>query len=444
MAKIKIHQRTSTIDRDTKIVNVTKEKSPGETLFGEQEGSKRIQSGTYRIHERDSLLDKDTKVVTVTKEKTLGETLFGTEEENRQKELESKRKYEQDKINNKRYLEEQNQKMIKEYNDLVEQETKYNQEQVYNNKVVGTDFTEGISSKEVSTWMKNFDYSSISKNKKEGYLKFIANYLNSLDKGYSIHFIKLEQKKKFSKNKKIWDGPKYWEIKKDEKEYELNKGSRFSNEIIVIDENGEFWKKHETILPGLNKYTKTCSFNKIEKLEDENIAYLDISLKNKKIDLNLEKYLKINDSEKEKMLNEAKENWTDENNKLKKLSNERLNKKKLINTYNILLLVSKIIILPLILLPIPLVFMKAPLFLIIAIIILSSGICGFIKDYFSIATTIHLFCTIVATILTLIRGYDNVLKFILIMIVISIAIHFILYVIENKMSEKIQKIDLYN
>ena len=144
MAKYNIHQRKSNLDKDTKIVNVTKEKSLSETLFGEEENKKGLKSGKYIVHERTSLIDKDTKIVTVTKENTLSETLFGTEEEQRQKDLEQKRIYEKQKEDNKRYIEQQNQKMIDDYNNMIEETNRYYQEQAYNNKVIGEDYTEAI------------------------------------------------------------------------------------------------------------------------------------------------------------------------------------------------------------------------------------------------------------------------------------------------------------
>ena len=73
------------IDKDTTIVNVTKEKTLSETLFGENEKDKEVlKEGTYTIHERNSILDKNEKIVSVTRQKPLSETLFGSDD-NKQK-----------------------------------------------------------------------------------------------------------------------------------------------------------------------------------------------------------------------------------------------------------------------------------------------------------------------------------------------------------------------
>ena len=444
MAKVGIHQRNSALDKNTKIVNVTKEKSLGEKLFGEDDGSKNNKSGRYRIHERDSFLDKDTKVVTVTKEKTLGETLFGTEEEIKEKYKNDKENYAKAKEENKRYIEERNQQMISDYNALLEQEKRFYEEQAYNNKVVGKNFTAGVSSLEYNNMKKSFDYGKVSIDKKRDYVKFVVKYFNASDKGNSINYIRIT-KKKTSKMQKdqYYDGPKYWEIKKDETEYEKNKGFDFYNQILIIDENGEFWNKSEKITNGIQGVVNNISFKKYDNLEDDNLIHLDILLKKRKVDLSLEKYLKLNKNNKDKLIKDAFENWTDENKRLKKISDKRRSEKHFIELYNMMVLISKVVIFPISVLPVLLVFTKAPLIFIIGLVVTSSAIGGFIKDHSGIATIFSLFCTIVTTVLMLIRGYDHAFQSALIMIALSVILHFILYFAENKISERKDKIKLY-
>lgn len=445
MPKYKIHKRKSLLDKNTTIVNVTKEKSLSETLFGEQpNNSKGLQSGKYRVHERTSVLDKDTKIVTVTKERTLSETLFGTEEDQKQKELKQKNKYEQQKQDNKRYIEEQNQKMINDYNDMIEETNRYYQEQAYNNKVIGEDYTEGISSQQLNKQKEKFDYSNISTDKKKDYLKFIAEYFNAMDKGYSIHFIKLLKKKRFSKKKEEYDGPKYWEIKKDEKEFELNKGYRYEYTSLIIDENGEFWNKYQSNNFGSYQVSINTSFSKINGITDELIAYTDISLERKKIDLSLEKYLNMNSSSRKKLISDLQNNWTEENYKLKDDAIKREKNKKLNDCYNKFMFISKCVMLPLVLLPIFLVVIYTPLFLLIPYVIIISAIYGFIREHVVITGFAYVLSLIATSFLMLIRGYNKAFTSMLIMIAISVAILYLMAFIESKIANKIESINLYN
>lgn len=80
MPKYKIHKRKSLLDKNTTIVNVTKEKSLSETLFSEENSNNNIlKEGKYTVHERTSMLDKNTKIVNTIREKPLTETLFGSD-----------------------------------------------------------------------------------------------------------------------------------------------------------------------------------------------------------------------------------------------------------------------------------------------------------------------------------------------------------------------------
>ncbi len=442
MAKYNIHQRKSILDKNTKIVNVTKEKSLSETLFGEEDKNG-LKSGKYTVHERTSLLDKDTKIITVTKEKTLSETLFGTEEEQKQKDLEQKRQYERQKEDNKRYIEEQNQKMIDDYSELIKETNKMYKEQSYNNKVVGEDFTEGISSQALKKQKEKYDYSKVSEEKKKDYLKYLADYFNAMDKGYSVNFVKLRKKKNIFKEQEEYDGPKYWEIKKDEHEFELNKGYRYEYAILVIDENGEFWNKYISIAPKYNKMEKNISFSKIGGISDDLIAFVDISLERKKIDLSIDKYLNMNSRDCKKLLSDLENNWTDENYKLKENSIKRENDKKLKNYYNKFLYYSRLLILPLILLPILLVVIYTPMLLLIFYVVIISAVYGFIKEHLTITQFVYTFSLIVTSILMLIRGYNKAFISMLIMIGISIGIMYLMTFIESKVADKINKMELY-
>ena len=188
MPNYKIHKRKSMIDKDTTIVNVTKEKTLSETLFGENEKDKKgLKDGTYTIHERNSILDKNEKIVTINRQKPLSETLFESDD--------NKQKQENQKENYSNYVSEQNQKMMNDYNDLVKMERKYTDQQRYNNKVVGEEYTEGISKTELNNAMNSFDYASASLDKKKDYLIFVAKLFNAIDKGYSVDYVKLEKKK---------------------------------------------------------------------------------------------------------------------------------------------------------------------------------------------------------------------------------------------------------
>lgn len=444
MAKYNIHQRKSNLDKDTKIVNVTKEKSLSETLFGEEENKKDLKPGKYIVHERTSLIDKDTKIVTVTKEKTLSETLFGTEEEQRQKDLEQKRIYEKQKEDNKRYREQQNQKMIDDYNNMIEETNRYYQEQAYNNKVIGEDYTEGISKSELNKRKNSFDYDSVPLDKKKEYLKFVADYFNALNKGYSVDYVKLSKKKKFSKEKEYYDGPKYYEIKRDEKEFELNKGYRFEYTMLVLDENGDFWNKYKANNPGSYQDSINISFSKINGISDDLIVYTDISLERQKIDLSLDKYLSMNSSNRKKLISDLENNWTDENYKLKENAIKREKNKKLKDYYDKFIFISKLVIIPLVLLPILLVVIYTPLFLLIPYVVIVSAVYGFIKDHLTITEFIYTFSLIVTCILMLIRGYNKSFISMLIMIGLSVGIMYIMTFIESKLADKINKMKLYN
>ena len=424
MPSYKIHKRKSMIDKDTTIVNVTKEKTLSETLFGENEKDKKVlKEGTYTIHERNSILDKNEKIVSVTRQKPLSETLFESDD--------SKQKQEKTKENYSNYAAEQNQKMMNDYNDLLEMERKYTDQQRYNNKVVGEEHTEGISKTELNNAINTFDYASVSLDKKKDYLIFVAKLFNAIDKGYSVDYVKLEKKKVFSKEKIAYDGPKYWEIKKDESEYELNKGYRYEYNSVVIDENGELWNKYESVRPELNKYIRQSSFVKIENMEDIQVAFVDIALKRKKIDLSLEKYLNMDNVSRERLINEAQNNWTEDNNKLKESSKKRSNNLKFVTIYNKFMAISKLV-LPLVsLLPILLVVIQTPLFLLIPFVIIISAVYGFIKESTVISAYTYTFSMIVTSILMLI------------MVGISIGIMYLMTFIESKVSEKVEKIELY-
>ena len=436
MPSYKIHKRKSMIDKDTTIVNVTKEKTLSETLFGENEKDKEaLKEGTYTIHERNSILDKNEKIVSVTRQKPLSETLFESDD--------SKQKQEKTKENYSNYAAEQNQKMMNDYNDLLEMERKYTDQQRYNNKVVGEEHTEGISKTELNNAINTFDYASVSLDKKKDYLIFVAKLFNAIDKGYSVDYVKLEKKKVFSKEKIAYDGPKYWEIKKDESEYELNKGYRYEYNSVVIDENGELWNKYESVRPELNKYIRQSSFVKIENMEDIQVAFVDIALKRKKIDLSLEKYLNMDNVSRERLINEAQNNWTEDNNKLKESSKKRSNNLKFVTIYNKFMAISKLV-LPLVsLLPILLVVIQTPLFLLIPFVIIISAVYGFIKESTVISAYTYTFSMIVTSILMLIRGYDKAFTYMLIMVGISIGIMYLMTFIESKVSEKVEKIELY-
>ena len=443
MAKYKIHQRKSMLDKNTKIVNVTKEKSLSETLFGEED-NKALKPGKYTIHERTSLLDKDTKIVTVTKEKTLSETLFGTEEEQRQKDLEQKRKYEKQKEDDKRYIENQNRKMIDDYNALLKETDRMYKEESYNNKVVGEDFTEGISSQALKKQKDKFDYSKVSEEKKKNYLKYVVDYFSAVDKGYSVDFVKLTKKKKFSKKQEEYDGPKYWEIKKDEREFELNKGYRYEYTSLVIDENGELWNKYIDITPQFNQTVKKINFKKLDGVSDDALAYVDISLERKKIDLSLDKYLNMNSSSRKKMISDEENNWTDENYKLKEKALQREKNKKLNDYYNKFIYISKLAIIPLSLLSILLVVIYTPLFLLIPYVIILSAVYGFVKDYLTVTGFVYIFSIIVTSILMLIRGYHKAFISMLIMVGISVILVYLMSFIEDKIYKKVNSIKLYN
>lgn len=436
MPNYKIHKRKSMIDKDTTIVNVTKEKTLSETLFGENEKDKKgLKDGTYTIHERNSILDKNEKIVTINRQKPLSETLFESDD--------NKQKQENQKENYSNYVSEQNQKMMNDYNDLVKMERKYTDQQRYNNKVVGEEHTEGISKTELNNAINTFDYASVSLDKKKDYLIFVAKLFNAIDKGYSVDYVKLEKKKVFSKEKIAYDGPKYWEIKKDESEYELNKGYRYEYNSVVIDENGELWNKYESVRPELNKYIRQSSFVKIENMEDIQVAFVDIALKRKKIDLSLEKYLNMDNVSRERLINEAQNNWTEDNNKLKESSKKRSNNLKFVTIYNKFMAISKLV-LPLVsLLPILLVVIQTPLFLLIPFVIIISAVYGFIKESTVISAYTYTFSMIVTSILMLIRGYDKAFTYMLIMVGISIGIMYLMTFIESKVSEKVEKIELY-
>ena len=436
MPSYKIHKRKSMIDKDTTIVNVTKEKTLSETLFGENEKDKEVlKEGTYTIHERNSILDKNEKIVSVTRQKPLSETLFGSDD--------SKQKQEKPKENYSNYAAEQNQKMMNDYNDLLEMERKYTDQQRYNNKVVGEEHTEGISKTELNNAINTFDYASVSLDKKKDYLIFVAKLFNAIDKGYSVDYVKLEKKKVFSKEKIAYDGPKYWEIKKDESEYELNKGYRYEYNSVVIDENGELWNKYESVRPELNKYIRQSSFVKIENMEDIQVAFVDIALKRKKIDLSLEKYLNMDNVSQERLINEVQNNWTEDNNKLKESALKRSKNRKFVTIYNKFMAISRLL-LPLVsLLPILLVVIQTPLFLLIPFVIIISAVYGFIKESTVISAYTYTFSMIVTSILMLIRGYDKAFTYMLIMVGISICIMYLMTFIESKVSEKVEKIELY-
>ena len=436
MPNYKIHKRKSMIDKDTTIVNVTKEKTLSETLFGENEKDKEaLKEGTYTIHERNSILDKNEKIVSVTRQKPLSETLFESDD--------SKQKQEKTKENYSNYAAEQNQKMMNDYNDLLEMERKYTDQQRYNNKVVGEEHTEGISKTELNNAINTFDYASVSLDKKKDYLIFVAKLFNAIDKGYSVDYVKLEKKKVFSKEKIAYDGPKYWEIKKDESEYELNKGYRYEYNSVVIDENGELWNKYEGIRPELNKYIRQSSFVKIENLGDVQVAFVDIALKRKKIDLSIEKYLNMDNVSKERLINEVQNNWTEDNNKLKESALKRSKNRKFVTIYNKFMAISRLL-LPLVsLLPILLVVIQTPLFLLIPFVIIISAVYGFIKESTVISAYTYTFSMIVTSILMLIRGYDKAFTYMLIMVGISICIMYLMTFIESKVSEKVEKIELY-
>ena len=178
-------------------------------------------------------------------------------------------------------------------------------------------------------------------------------------------------------------------------------------------------------------------------MEDIQVAFVDIALKRKKIDLSLEKYLNMDNVSRERLINEAQNNWTEDNNKLKESSIKRSNNLKFVTIYNKFMDISKLV-LPLVsLLPILLVVIQTPLFLLIPFVIIVSAVYGFIKESTVISAYTYTFSMIVTSILMLIRGYDKAFTYMLIMVGISIGIMYLMTFIESKVSEKVEKIELY-
>lgn len=143
------------------------------------------------------------------------------------------------------------------------------------------------------------------------------------------------------------------------------------------------------------------------------------------------------------MIDEVKDCMLDKNVKFKEMALKRQKSKRLINVYKYVLLFFKFFIFPLLLLPIYLVFIKAPLILVIIVAIIMSIIYGYVKEYLEIVGFLYTMSLIITSILMLIRGYSDVFKPLLIMLVLSIAIMFISSSIENKIYKKISKIELY-
>ena len=74
---------------------------------------------------------------------------------------------------------------------------------------------------------------------------------------------------------------------------------------------------------------------------------------------------------------------------------------------------------------------------------LISAVYGFIKESTVISAYTYTFSMIVTSILMLIRGYDKAFTYMLIMVGISIGIMYLMTFIESKVSEKVEKIELY-
>ena len=170
---------------------------------------------------------------------------------------------------------------------------------------------------------------------------------------------------------------------------------------------------------------------------------MDIYLSREKNNLNFEKFLSLNNDQLDKMIDEVKDCMLDKNVKFKEIALKRQKSKRLINVYKYVLLFFKFFIFPLLLLPIYLVFIKASLILVIIVAIIMSIIYGFVKEYLEIVGFLYTMSLIITSILMLIRGYSDVFKPLLIMLVLSIVITFISNSIENKIYKKISKIELY-
>ena len=146
---------------------------------------------------------------------------------------------------------------------------------------------------------------------------------------------------------------------------------------------------------------------------------------------------------RERLINEAQNNWTEENNKLKESSIKRSNNLKFVTIYNKFMDISKLV-LPLVsLLPILLVVIQTPLFLLIPFVIIVSAVYGFIKESTVISQYTYTFSMIVTSILILIRGYDKAFTYMLIMVGISLGIMYLMTFIESKVYEKVKIIELY-
>ena len=435
MAKYNIHRRKSALDKNTEIVNVKKEKTISETLLGSDEADKSgLKSGKYRVHTRDSILDKNTKIVNVTREKTVSETLFGTEEEREEKDRLAKQKYKEEKENDKKYIEEQNQKMIDSYNEIREMDQKMYEKQKHDRTVVDEDYSEDITYEDVKKKEKEFDYKNVKKEDAESYLKFVSRYLNSRDKGYTIDRIIRTEKKKT----KI--GPKYWIIKTDTTEKYMNVGAKIENKSIILDEDGKFWRLTENKTYGGNKPVISKYFSDSKDFDWE-LVCLDIFMERQKVGLNLEKYLKMSDKEKEDIIKREAENWTEASLKLKETSIKKAKNEKIKKNYNTILKVAGILSYILLLAPIGLAWIQAPLVLVIIVMTIVSAIYGYTKQYKEVIKYIYGISLFVTTVLILLRGKPKIHIPAGIMVVASLLVSFICSFIESKISPKIDKLD---
>lgn len=435
MAKYNIHRRKSALDKNTEIVNVKKEKTISETLLGSDGADKSgLKSGKYRVHTRDSLLDKDTKIVDVTREKTLSDTLFGTEEEREEKEKQDKLKYEAEKEKDKRYIKEQNQKMIDSYNEILEMDKKIAEQRKKDNTVVDKDYSEDITYEDVKKKEKEFDYKSVPKEKIDEYLKYVAKYLNARDKGYTIEHVTEYDKKKT----KV--GPKYWVVKTDKTESYMNVGAKVENKSIILDEEGIFRRLTETIVYKGKKPSVSRYFAESKDFNWE-LVCLDIFIERQNAGFNLEKYLKMPSKEKEDLIKKEENNWTEANNKLKTESIKKARNEKIKKNYKKFLLIAKILSFPLVVLPIGLVVIKAPLELLIILVAIIGAIYGYAKQDGAVINFLYYMSLIVTSILLLIRGYNKAFRGMIIMVAASLVLSFIFGFIEGKITNRVEKLD---
>ena len=434
MAKYNIHRRKSTIDKNTEIVDVTKEKSLSEKLLGSEDNKDEIKSGRYRVHERTSLLDKNTKIVDVTREKTLSDTLFGTEEEREEKEKQDKLKYEAEKEKDKQYIKEQNQKMIDSYNEILEMDKKIAEQRKRDNTVVDKDYSEDITYEDVKKKEKEFDYKSVPKEKIDEYLKYVAKYLNARDKGYTIEHVTEYEKKKT----KV--GPKYWVVKTDKTESYMNVGAKVENKSIILDEEGTFRRLTETIVYKGKKPSVSRYFADSKDFNWE-LVCLDIFIERQNVGFNLEEYLKMTSKEKEDLIKKEEENWTEASLKLKEKSLKKSKNEKIKKNYKRFLLIGKILSFPLVVLPIVLVVIKVPLELLIIFTAVVGAIYGYTKQDGAVINFLYYMSLIITSILLLIRGYNKAFRGAVIMVVASLVLSFIFGFIEGKITKKIDELD---